>query len=708
MTIRLRLDAFDTRVGRRLLAVFLLSAILPILVLSFVASKQVSRQLEAQGRERLETLAKSTGTVVGQRLLITKTQLVARAASLGSGANDAGPLAAPPVGFSSLEVSALAVPHEGIGKAELARLRAGQPVLIASDAASPIMIGVRLPDTTAVLWGVVDQTFLWGLPSEQLTYSETGTLCILGPTFQSLVCSPSGASAPLRNEMGVRRDGTRRLSWMTAAGLQYGGDWDLFLGYEFGHGSWHIVVGEAASVIAEPVAGFTTALYAVVALAVCLVLGLSAWLIRLTLVPLRQLKEATVRLAHHEMGHRVNITSRENDEFHDLAISFNAMASQLEHQMDSLESINTFDRAILSTLHRDAVAGVVLTHGIRRLDCEMLGVALAGTDGHSEEWDFSCQVPGQEIAWRSTVRLKAADLQALRAAPDGHDASGTLLMELTRGVRLDGLTPDTGWVYPILHDGQLMGLLVVGNRAGTAIDESGRRDIRHLVDQASVAITNIRLVEELGLLHRGALEALARTIDAKSPWTAGHSERVTSMSVAIGRQMQLPAGDLELLHRGGLLHDIGKIGIPQEILDKPGRLTDAERAIIETHPVVGARILAPIGTYADVMGIVRHHHERWDGAGYPDKLAGRAIPRLARVLSVADVYDALTSSRPYRAGIPHEKVLGILRADAGTAFDPEVVEAFVAIANEVRLDDPAADTFMEPTTLQVTVAEVLT
>jgi len=186
-------------------------------------------------------------------------------------------------------------------------------------------------------------------------------------------------------------------------------------------------------------------------------------------------------------------------------------------------------------------------------------------------------------------------------------------------------------------------------------------------------------IEDIKAFSVGAATALARTIDAKSPWTAGHSERVTAMALEIGRTLGLSDADLMVLHSGGLLHDIGKLATPSEILDKPGRLTPEERARIEQHPRDGVRILEPIPHFAPLLPIVLEHHERFDGGGYPDGKAGDAIHPLARVLAVADVYDALVSDRPYRPGLAHAAALDVIRAGTGTQFDPRVVEAFLRV-----------------------------
>lgn len=197
-------------------------------------------------------------------------------------------------------------------------------------------------------------------------------------------------------------------------------------------------------------------------------------------------------------------------------------------------------------------------------------------------------------------------------------------------------------------------------------------------------------VSELEAFSVGAATALARTIDAKSPWTAGHSERVTEMALDLGRALQLPADDMAVLQRGGLLHDIGKLAVSSAILDKPGKPTDEERAEIEKHPATGVRILEPIAAFAPILPIVGQHHERFDGAGYPARLAGTQIDRLARVLAIADVYDALRSDRPYRQGLPLAVVVDYISKGAGTQFDPDMVAVFVQLMRPRLATEQAA------------------
>ena len=173
--------------------------------------------------------------------------------------------------------------------------------------------------------------------------------------------------------------------------------------------------------------------------------------------------------------------------------------------------------------------------------------------------------------------------------------------------------------------------------------------------------------------------ALARAIEVKSPYTHGHTVRVTRFALALAGRLGFGEADLENLRRGAVLHDIGKISTPDAVLDKPGRLTPAEYEVVRRHPADGARIVEPLRSARGVVPLIRWHHERLDGTGYPDGLSGDAIPPLVRVLAVADVYDALASDRPYRPAMSHEECRAVMTADAaGGGLDPELVRVFFA------------------------------
>ena len=198
-----------------------------------------------------------------------------------------------------------------------------------------------------------------------------------------------------------------------------------------------------------------------------------------------------------------------------------------------------------------------------------------------------------------------------------------------------------------------------------------------------------RYTDQLEQEHAAAvLYSLARSVEAKDPALEGHCERLAHSAVAMGQAMGLDAEALEALRRGALLHDIGKVGIPDAILMKPGPLNADEWKVIRQHPVIGERICLPLRSMGPVLPIIRHHHERWDGSGYPDGLAGEAIPLLARVLQVADVFDALTMVRPYQPALSAAEASGVLRAQAANGLhDPKLVELFQRLWKSGALPD---------------------
>jgi HD-GYP domain-containing protein (c-di-GMP phosphodiesterase class II) len=181
-----------------------------------------------------------------------------------------------------------------------------------------------------------------------------------------------------------------------------------------------------------------------------------------------------------------------------------------------------------------------------------------------------------------------------------------------------------------------------------------------------------------------AARALATALELKDTYTGGHAERVTALAMRLAHAAELEdAHPSDALEAAFLLHDVGKIGIPESILGKPGRLTDTERRVLQTHPILGERVVAPLGFPECVRQVVRHHHERWDGRGYPDNLSGLDIPGAARIFSIADVIDAMTSFRPYRAPMSLEEAVREILKNAGSQFDP----ALSALAEEVFLGE---------------------
>lgn len=207
-------------------------------------------------------------------------------------------------------------------------------------------------------------------------------------------------------------------------------------------------------------------------------------------------------------------------------------------------------------------------------------------------------------------------------------------------------------------------------------------DRTELLMRVKACIRIKRLTDDLETAE-SILIALGNAIEAKDAYTEGHAERVAHYSVEIGKKLHLPYAALRRLRLGGVLHDIGKIGVPEAVLNKPGPLTDEEFAVMKRHPVIGDTICRPLKSLRDVLPIIRSHHERPNGSGYPDGLRGEEIPIEARIVCLADVYDALATTRSYKRSFSRERCVEILRADTAKGlFDPQVVEAFVAYLTE--------------------------
>ncbi len=228
---------------------------------------------------------------------------------------------------------------------------------------------------------------------------------------------------------------------------------------------------------------------------------------------------------------------------------------------------------------------------------------------------------------------------------------------------------------PLEHRGKILGVAEVLNKPG-GFTEKDVEVLSTLAEFAAIALQNARLYERQRRLFHESIRALVAAVDARDPYTAGHSERVAQYVEWMVRGMDLTPRERATFVLSALLHDIGKISIPDRILLKEGRLTEEEFRIMQTHPEKGVEILKHVRDLADVLPGVLHHHERWDGRGYPFRLSGEKIPLQARVIALADTYDALTTDRPYRKGLPPDRALKILEEDAGSHFDPRLTPLF--------------------------------
>lgn len=450
--------------------------------------------------------------------------------------------------------------------------------------------------------------------------------------------------------------------------------WPMFLKSQFNARTWTIVLSITRTNMLSSVLKFKRTFPLVIILTLWSTLFLSFFFIRRTLTPLAALQQGTERIGRKDFTNRVDITS--GDEFEQLAESFNNMSGQLNRQFTTLALIDEIDRSILSSLD----ASIIIPRAMRMI-AEFFVVQVSILAERS---------PGDSRRLHLTIlqRNKQNDLTEEYVELTNQEYGKIIVEEpyvLCPRASLPSIfheksTSEYLLVLPLESERYSIGALILDFTVlGKEDVEERIRQARQLADQLGIALSHARLVADLERLSLGTVEALARTVDAKSKWTAGHSERVSELAVKIAAAMNWNDERLEILSRGGLLHDIGKIGVPIALLDKSETLTDEEYEAIKMHPAIGGKILEPIQVYKDIMPLVTQHHERFDGTGYPLGLAGEAIDIGARILCVADVYDALISQRPYREGWVKNTVIMFMRENRGGIFDPEIIDVFLSL-----------------------------
>jgi putative nucleotidyltransferase with HDIG domain len=281
---------------------------------------------------------------------------------------------------------------------------------------------------------------------------------------------------------------------------------------------------------------------------------------------------------------------------------------------------------------------------------------------------------GESFAGRAALDRQLVQIQNLSEEPDN--------------LLLTTFLPDDHFVcyygVPLLAKGQVKGVLEVFHRTALEPDLEWFDFLKALAGQTAIAIENASLFEslqrsnsELTLAYDATIEGWSHALDLRDKETEGHTQRVTEMAVDLARASGLSEAELVQVRWGALLHDIGKMGVPDGILLKPGPLSDEEKMLMQRHPTFAYEMLSPIRYLRLALDIPYCHHEKWDGTGYPRELKGAQIPLVARIFAVVDVWDALTSDRPYRTAWTNEKTREHIRAASGTHFDPQVVAEFM-------------------------------
>jgi PAS domain S-box-containing protein len=392
------------------------------------------------------------------------------------------------------------------------------------------------------------------------------------------------------------------------------------------------------------------------------------------------------------IGVGMDVTQRKRNE--DEIFALNA---ELEGRLERLHALRAIDRAVTGSLDLPFTLGVVLDQAMGRLEVDAAAILLCRPHEVSLEYAAKKGYRAQSPVG-ATQRLDAGP--AGRAVLEGrtqHVADAADVPEsLPESTRAEGFV--AYWAVPLVAKGQVRGVLEVGHRSSLEPDPEWLEFLEALAGQAAIAVENAELFEglrrsnlELTLAYDATIEGWSRAMDLRDHETEGHSRRVTDMTLRLARSMGI--GEAELVHvrRGALLHDIGKIGIPDAILLKPGKLTEEEFAIIRRHPEYAWEMLAPITFLRPALDIPYCHHEKWDGTGYPRGLGREHIPLVARIFASVDIWDALSSDRPYRKGWPREKVHEHLRSLSGTHLDPAVVEAFLRCMPPPAAGGPAPD-----------------
>ena len=702
--MKLETTFLRSRVAIRIFVLFVCCALLPIAVLGILSYSHVTKQLNEQTEKRLQQASKDAGRAIAERLYFLANEMKASAFKLSAEPNPkfnssdnggSGHLKARFKNFAIITEEGANIPLFGhfqnvpqFTPEQKQHMRSGGPVVSSehdSDATAHIFMSVAVDPRASgreILLGEIDPSYLWG-PTNDLPLPPMVEVCILDQRNNVLFSSfPGPVTFPERIALQMTQTAMGQFKWVNEKKEYLASYRCLYLRPSFFARQWTVVLGESKSDVLAPAAKFKKIFPLVLLMSLWVVLLLSIVQIRRSLVPLEKLQEGTRRIAEQDFNSPVIIKS--GDEFEELAASFNSMASRLGKQFNTLITLNEIDRAILSSLETEKIVEVMLTYMHDITPCDHVSVTLldSGTKRTGRTYLGDGKSKGGTI---EAVVLEPEELRVLSDHPE------CLFVEL------DGATPNylapmvrngikTFWVLPIILKQSLAGFLTLGWSLESTVpsrEDLGRA--RQLADQMGVALTHANLVTELNELNWGTLEALARAIDAKSHWTAGHSERVTRMGLKIGRALRLPQKEMDVIHRAGLLHDIGKLGTPRDILDKKEKLTNKEEKIMREHTHMGVRILEPIAAYADVIPIVLHHHEHFNGEGYPEGLAGKAISLGGRIFAVADSFDALTSDRPYRQALNREYAIEMIKQGSGKQYDPEIVQAFLEVmAQEER------------------------
>jgi HAMP domain-containing protein len=679
--MRLEIKTFSSKISQRIFTTFVICALVPVGCVAVLAYFKVMRHLQVQALDGLRHAAKSQTKTLVDRLELVESELRLVDSVIKNQKriepHDLDDLLRDRLQKRFSSISLIRSPNEPqpllnqqvippllLASDDMKHLSAGYPLLVELDVPSskPSIIMLRLVDSKKAargFWvGEINHNYLWAIDKMDNLPLDT-EFCVLDSSHRLLYSSrPNMAKIAglLKSNTQASTSGHFEFS---ANGEQFIASYtQMFVKQYFKLPHWTVILFKPKSDVFAPLAEFKMSFPAIIILTLMVVLWLSIVNIRKNLVPIGALKEGAQRIAVRDFSQPVSVSR--HDEFKDLADAFNEMAEALNHKFKTLSAKAEIDRAVVSTLDPDKIIKAAITRIADCVACRVYGISLIDVSASARNRVlYSFQFERQSILTQ-TVTITPHERRVLAQHPNylivqANDPRPHYLPTNSH-LRLPTLI-----ILPVWVKKKLAAILWLAG---------------------SVALSNSSLIAELQEMNWGALQALARAVDAKSAWTAGHSERVTDLALKIGKVLKLDSDSLEKLQRGAFLHDIGKIGVPAAVLDKPAKLSDEEFGLIKCHPDLGAKIIEPINAFKEILPMVSQHHERFDGKGYPAGLAGYEIHQSARILAVADVYDALSSDRPYRKGMVIEAALGIIQEEAGHQFDQEMVEALLKVIAE--------------------------
>lgn len=678
----------NSKIGKRLFIIFCTCALVPLILNSAITFIQVKKQLAKQSEESLQISSKSLGMAVFERMLLLSSELKRLASVFETFQITTLP------NLNDLENMFVSLLYkdssdkifslintkktEKIPLKYIEHLQNSEKISVFTHKTDKplsrvfIVMPIQKQNSKPEFFiGEINSSFLWKIGSETILPPQT-ELIVIDNQHNIIVSSVDDPESCIKNmQTKSKQPVSARFEWSDKNNKYIARYWTIFMQSRFDSESWTVILSRDKNYLFSSAAFFQKIFLLVIGLSFLIVTFFSMVNIRLILVPLEKLKSGISEILNNNLKTRINVKS--NDEFEEVAGAFNNMTAQLERQFKTILTNSEIDRAILSSLEPEIIISKMLFGLDELLLCTKANICIIDRENRKTAEIYSLaenkfdliskQIPFDE----QQIKLNLKDKKYISITKKNNS---NFYLNTISALHKNLI------IIPVFIKQRLeavINLKILNNCSDLSKDIE---NTLQLADQMAVALANSNLVDELDQMAEGTLRALARTVDANSPWTAGHSERVSEMCLKLGEILGLDKERLHNLTRAALLHDIGKIGISTNILDKKGRLSDEEYEIIKQHPLVGASILEPIKVYKKIVPIVLQHHEQFDGNGYPYGLSGNEIIIEARIMAVADVYDALISDRPYRKGWEKEKVIDFIKEKSGSHFDPRVVKAF--------------------------------